>query len=237
MSALSDALPGSPTLRRALYAVGLVVLFGYLFDFSWAQVAVITAIVLVSDSVEIGHDIPGVDERHVRLLLGLVVLGVGGFVTWRGTDVGVAVGAAVVGGWIALDAVYSLRAGIRTSGPDDEPTASEGMLSMQVGNLVAEELRDGPKTVPELADACDMTESRVRDALDLHERAGTAYRVSDRREATERANGTDGPVSDDEEREVWALDESKVGPWAFVRDNTRRTVARIARPFRLFVPS
>ena len=235
MSALSDSLPGSPSLRRALYAVGLVVLFRYLFEFSWAQVVVIAAIVLASESAEIGREIPGIDERHARLALGGILFAIGGVVAWRGTDSGVAIGAAAVGGWLALDALYAFRAGVRIgSVTDAEPSSSEVFMSMQVGNLVAEELQDGPQTVPELAAATDMTESRVRDALDYHERAGTAYRVRDGRE--ERANVA-GPASDDGECEVWALDESKIGPWAFVRDNTRRVVARIARPFRLFVPS
>ncbi|AQL43842.1 hypothetical protein BV210_14515 [Halorientalis sp. IM1011] len=223
MAALSESLPGSPSLRRALYAVGLVVLFRYFFEFSWAQVVVIAAIVLLSESAEIGREIPRIDERHARLALGGILLVVGGFVAWRGTDTGVAAGAALVGGWLVLDALYSLRAGIRLDdAAEEDPPTSEMMLSMQVGNIVAEELKDGPKTVPELAGATDMTESRVRDALDYHERAGTAYRVSD------HADG---------DREVWALDESAVGPWAFVRDNTWRIVARLARPFRLFVPS
>jgi hypothetical protein len=97
-----------------------------------------------------------------------------------------------------LASVYSLRS-------DDEEMAdadsSELFLSMQVGHLLAEELKQGPKTVQGLADACDMTESRVREALDYHEQATTAY--------------GDG--------EQWHPDESKIGTWAFIRDDTRRS--------------
>ncbi len=212
----SDALPGSESLRRSLYTVGLVVLFRFLFDFTWAQVLVLVGLLLVSESVEIGRELPGLDERHARLVLAVVVVAASGSVYWRGADPVMAVIAAAVGGWLALDAVYSLHAGIRANeGDGEDPTAKDLMLSMQVGHLVAEELKTGPKTVAELAEACDMTESRVRDALEFHERAGTVYRDGDR----------------------WVLDESRIGLWAFVRDNTRRLVARFVRPFRLFVPS
>lgn len=216
-AALSERLPGTRPLRRVLYALGLVALFGYLTDFSWPQVVVLAGIVLLGESVEISGAIPWGDDRHVRLALGLLLLASSSVVFWRGPDPDVVVAAfiAVIGGWVALDALYSLHAGRRpdTSDSDDIDTG-EAVLSMQVGHLVAEELKDGPKTVPELADACDMTESRVRDALEYHDRAGTAYQDGDR----------------------WVLDESNVGPWAFVRTNTRRVARRIARPFRLFVP-
>ena len=82
----------------------------------------------------------------------------------------------VGGGWLLLDALYSLRKGVRSS--DDERAdadSSEVFLSMQVGHLVAEELKDGPKAVAELADACNMTESRVQEALNYREQANTTY--------------------------------------------------------------
>lgn len=188
-----DSLPGTSPVGRAAYAVGLVALFGVVFDFTWSQAIVVAGIVLAGESVELARPLPGLDERHFRLAVAL-----GG------------------GGWLVLDALYSLREGIRSN--DDgmvDADSSKVFLSMHVGHLVAEELKDGPKTVPELADACDMTESRVREALEYHERADTAYRNGDQ----------------------WHLDESKLGLWAFVRDNTRRALARFLRPFRLFVPS
>jgi hypothetical protein len=215
-STRSEALPGPPAVRRVLYTVGVVVLFRFLFDFTWMQVVVITVILLVSESVELSDPVPGVDERHFRLLLGLIGVAAAGVAYWGQSDAGVAVAGFAVGGWLALDALYSLRTGLR-AGEDDLEDAGFGdvMLLMQVGNLVAEELKTGPKTVPELAEACDMTESRVRDALELHERSGTVSREGD----------------------LWTLDESKIGAWPFVRDNARRLLTRLLRPFRLFVPS
>ena len=91
--------------------------------------------------------------------------------------------------------------------------SSELFLSMQVSHLVAEALNDGP-TVPELADACDMTESRVRETLDYYEQADAAY--------------TDGGQ--------WHL-ESKIRMRAFIKDNTRSALAWCLYPFWPSIPS
>ena len=213
---LTDSLLGTSPVRRAAYAVGLIALFSIAFDFTWPQAIVLTAVVFVGDSAELARPLPGLDERHFRLALGLIVVAAGGVAYWAQGDATVAAVGVGGGGWLLLDALYTLREGIR-SGDDGgaDADSNEVFLSMQVGHLVAEELKDGPKTVSELADACDMTESRVREALDYHEQADTAYR--------------DGGQ--------WHLDESKIGAWAFVRDNTRRALVRFLRPFRLFVPS
>jgi hypothetical protein len=212
----TDSLLGTSLVRRAAYAVGLIALFGIAFGFTWSQTIIVAAIVLVGESAELASPLPGLDERHFRLALGLVVAAAGGVAYWAQGDTTVAAVGVGGGGWLMLDAIYSLQEGIRSS--DDgraDADSSELFLSMQVGHLVAEELKDGPKTVSELADACDMTESRVQEALNYHEQANTAYR--------------DGGQ--------WHLDESKIGTWAFIRDNTRRALARFFRPFRLFVPS
>lgn len=214
-ASLRDTLPGTPSLRRVAYGVGLVVLFRYLFDFSWVQVVVVAVVVLVAESATLARPLSGVDGRHVQLGLGALAVAAGAVGYWTRTSAGVVAVGLGGGGWLLFDALYSLRAGIEpTDNEDDDLSASDAMLLMQVGSLVTEELKQGPKTVPELAEACDMTESRVRDALELHERAGTAHR----------------------EGEVWVLDESNLGAWAFVRDNGRRAIARFLRPFRLFLP-
>ncbi|AZQ16176.1 hypothetical protein [Halorubrum sp. PV6] len=209
-------LLGTSLVRRAAYAVGLIALFGIAFGFTWSQTIIVAAIVLVGESAELASPLPGLDERHFRLALGLIIVAAGGVAYWAQGDTTVAAVGVGGGGWLMLDALYSLREGIR-SGDDEmaDADSSEVFLSMQVGHLVAEELKDGPKTVPELADACDMTESRVHEALNYHEQADTAYK--------------DGGQ--------WHLDESKIGTWAFIRDNTRRALARFFRPFGLFVPS
>ena len=213
---LTDSLLGTSPVRRAAYAVGLIALFGIVFGFTWSQAIIVAVVVLVGESAELARPLPGLDERHFQLALGLIAIAAGVVAHWARGDATVAAVGVGGGGWLMLDALYSLREGI-LSGDDGmaEADSSEVFLSMQVGHLVAEELKDGPKTVPELADACDMTESRVREALDYHERADTAYK--------------DGGQ--------WHLDESKIGMRAFIKDNTRSALARLFRPFRLFVPS
>ncbi len=213
---LTDSLLGTSSVRHAAYAVGLIALFSIVFGFTWSQAIVVTVVVLVGESAELARLLPRLDERHFRLVLGLVAVAAGGVAYWAQGDATVAAVGVGGGSWLVLDVFHSLREGLR-SGDDEmaDVDSSEVFLSMQVGHLVAEELKHGPKTVPELADACDMTESRVREALDYHEQADTAYR----------------------EGGQWHLDESKIGTWAFVRDNTRRALARFFHPFRLFVPS
>ena len=216
MKSLTDSLPGTSPVRRAAYTVGLIALFGVMFDFTWSQAIIVTVIMFVGESVELARPLPGLDKRHFRLALGLVAVAAGSVAYWVQGDTTVAAVGFGGGGWLVLDAFYSLREGIRSN--EDgmvDVDSSEVFLSMQVGHLVAEELKDGPKTVSELADGCDMTESRVREALDYHKQADTAYRDGDQ----------------------WHLNESNVGAWAFVRDNTRLALVRFLRPFRLFVPS
>lgn len=211
-----DPLPGRRPVRRALAAVGLLVAFRFLFEWTWPQTAVLVGVVLVAESGELTRTVPRVDARHARVVLGLLVVVIGIGALYRGSDTQVAAVAGALGGWLLLDGLYGLRAGIRPAAPDEEELSSgETLLVMQVGRLVAEELKSGPRTVPELADACDMTESRVEDALRLHERAGTVSRHGD----------------------TYHLVEENVGPWPFVRNGVRSLVGRLARPFRLFVPS
>jgi len=56
-------------------------------------------------------------------------------------------------------------------------SASEVMLVMNHAHLVVEELKQGPKTVTELADACNLTESRIREVLDFGTDDGMIYPV------------------------------------------------------------
>jgi len=96
-------------------------------------------------------------------------------------------------------------------------SASEMMLVMNHAHLVVVELKQEPKTVAELADACDLTESRVCEALKIGTDDGMIYRI-------------DTGTSEDGKR--YALDESKVGGLAFVRSNGKRILRRLARPFQ-----
>jgi len=104
-----------------------------------------------------------------------------------------------------------------SSDEPDDMSASEVMLVMNHAHLVVEELKQGPKTVTELADACNLTESRIREVLDFGTDDGMIYPV-------------DTDTSDTTKR--YALDESKVGGLAFVRSNGKRILRRLARPFQ-----
>jgi len=213
-SALPTSLRKGSIPRYLLLAVGMIALFRFGFDQTWLQALFVTTVVLLAEATDLSRAFGDIDPRHARAALGGVLLAIGALAVARDNQVLAAVGGAV-GGWIVLDAVHSLRSGIRPTGTDDDLDGRDVMLSVQLSSLLADELKGGPKSVDDLAAACDMTESRVRDTLDLLAQSGTVHREGD----------------------VWVLDESKVGPWAFVRDNTRRVVARFVRPFRLFLPA
>jgi hypothetical protein len=193
----------------------MVLLFRYGFDQTWSQVAVVTVVVLFAEVADLSRALGGVDPRYVRGLLGVLLVGAGLAAVVRGPDLAVAAVGVGIGWWVVLDAAYARYAGDRPAETDDDLDASEAMLRMHVARLIVDELDSGPQTVPELAAACDMTESRVRDTLEMLASTDTVHR----------------------EGEAWVLDESRVGLWPFLRDNTRRVAARLARPFRLFVPA
>lgn len=122
---------------------------------------------------------------------------------------------ALIGVWFILDSRQDFIEGRRRDELNDDLSTSEMMLVMNHAHLVVEELKSGPKTVPELAEACDLTESRVREALNITTDDDTVYRV-------------DSEAPDDAGR--YALDESKVGSVAFVRSNVKRVARRLVRP-------
>lgn len=188
-------------------------------------VGVVLALVF-AETVQVLQETPTVDDRWVQV-------GIGAFVTvaslaWLAYELTAGAGTggpawfpgltALVGVWFLLDARTAFAEGrARSSPPDDEMDAGDVMLVMSHAHLVTEELQSGPKTVAELAEACDLTESRVRESLDVATEEGIVYR-------------TNADAPGDAER--YALDESKVGGLAFVRSNGRRVLRRLARPFR-----
>lgn len=183
--------------------------------------------VVGSEAVAIVREAPGVDDRWVGVLVGTVVTLVS--LAWFGYELTAASGAggpawfpaltALVGVWFLLDARRDfVEGGPRDGEAETDLAASDAMLVMQHAHLVAEELKSGPKTVPELAAACDLTESRVREAL--------AVAPDD---AVSRLDESNGEAEYDGR---YALDESALGPLAFVRLNGARALRRLARPFR-----
>ena len=91
------------------------------------------------------------------------------------------------------------------------------MLLTQHAHLVGNALREEPKTVSELAAACDLTESRVREAISIAGDGGTIY-----------------PVDPGAVDPRYALDEGNMGASGVGRlaaGGARRLFRRLLRPF------
>lgn len=199
--------------RRTLVLVAALGVFAFVFDVSREMLVGLVVAVAFSQAFYLLLETPSVDTRYVKSGMGGVIL-VGSAVMGYDTATG-GEGAAwfpilttFVSVWILLDAVYDFRHGTHTRPEldDEEFSPSEMMLLTSQGNLLVEELKDGPRTASELAAACDLTESRTRDSLDLMERSDIVYQRSHQ----------------------YVLDNSEVGPIALARNVFRRT----ARPFR-----
>lgn len=196
------------------------------------DVGVLLAVVAVAETVTLLRETPAVDGRWVYAAVG-AALTLGGlawfasgvtFLLESGDPWWLPVVAVGTGLWVLLDARRDFAAGRHDGGPHrlDDMDTGEAMLVMNHASLVGRELREGPMTVPELAETCDLTESRVREALAVATRDDTVYRVDGEGRVDEAGRYTGR----------YALDDSKVGGWAFVRENGRRVLGRLARPFR-----
>ena len=190
------------SLRSAiLWALTLAVV--YAVTDSYEVIVWVVIAFLFSEGMDLLRDLPGVDERWVKAGFA-ALLGVAS-TAWLWLEVmestavadlfvpALAIAASV---WLILDAradfVQDRRLG--TSEEFDDLSSSEAMLVMQHAHLVAEELEAGPKTVAELAEACDLTVSRVEDVIDIAGQDTTIYAVD--------------PDADDPR---YALDEEKMG--------------------------
>ena len=166
-------------------------------------VTLLSSAYLYAEAIALLRTVPGVDERWVGAGTGAVA-GVAS-VVWLWTalsrsatveSVWLPAAAVLASGWLLLDTWADFLEG-RTLDTDDgfeELDGAETMLVMQHGSLVANELRAGPKTVPELAKACDLTESRVRQVVELFGRDDTLY-----------------PVDPAADTPRYAVDEQKLG--------------------------
>lgn len=212
------------TLRRILSTTIFVLILYGITGSEGVLVGLVLAVV-VGGGIDTLRKTPSIDSRWIGLGGGVIFtlssLAWLGYEYTTTPETGGAIWLpllAVIGGvWMILDSRRNFVEGRQyDSGPHDDMGMSKIMLVMNHANLIAEELKTGPKTVEELAEACDLTESRVREALDFITDDGTVYRVDDE-------------MTDDSER--YALNESMVGSVAFIRTGGKRVVQRLTRPF------
>lgn len=156
------------TLRTFVGAVGVfaaLVMFTEHTVRSLAPVLILSTGMLTYSAMDEAYDLPGGTNW---LVYGLGLVAVGVFLTLSHTTwIG---GVAVLAGlWFVLDGAATIRYGsVRTPHAFASGAESEAMLRMQILNTVHRTLRESDKsyTASELAGACDLTESRVRSALE-----------------------------------------------------------------------
>lgn len=204
------------TLKHFL---GIAVMFGF-FAFvlnASRELLIGLAIALVlSELVTVFQDTPAVDQRYVKAFIGLFVIGgsllMGYGIAASGSGPTWFPVLTLIGGvWLLADVYADFRHGRGAdAGQSNDLSATDMMLLSNHGHLISNALEEGSCTVEQLATDCDLTESRVREALDQMERSDIV--------------GHDG--------DQYVLREENVGPWAFVRNIVTGTARRIVRPFR-----
>lgn len=197
-------------VARREYSVFDVLLTGVLLAALYAaieSVAVVAGVgvgLVVLALVNVATKLPTLSDRSVRISAGLAMaLASGGWLIYEFvTSVGAesAIPAVLFVGSIWL-VVQAFRGPVTRERPvADDVSSAEAMVRLQHARLVAKELRRGPKTVTELADDCDLTESRVRQALKMLEDDDAVY-VTDH----------------DEDESRYAVRESELGTMGFFR--------------------
>lgn len=221
LSALQRTAREQFTLRHLL---GVAVLFGVLaFGLQPSRELLVgfAVALVVSEVVLLLRDTPEIDQRYLQAAIGLAAVAgslVMGYsaLTGGSTALWLPTGLVVFGAWLAVDAAADLYRGhTPDTGREEQPSSADVMLLMSHAHLVSGELEDGPRTVPELADACDLTESRVEETLEQLVDSGVVSGES-------RPGG----------RDRYVLHEERTGVVAFLRKLLLDAVARATRPFR-----
>ena len=226
------ALRQQVSLVKGLLWLGMLGVV-YVFTDDIGFVLAFTVAYLTVETIDVLRTVPGVDERWAKAAFGVCLLVGSGVWAWGELQqagqsrLWLPAVATVAGSWTLLDARADFVQNRRIdagSDPDsqdalDEMDAGEAMLLMQHTRLVAEQLTEEPKTVGELATNCDLTESRVQEAIDLASRDGTVYRTDD-----DTADG----------RPRYSIDERRLGLSGFGRQaagGLTGLLRRFVRPF------
>jgi hypothetical protein len=184
-----------------------------------------TTAFVISEGRAVVQAAPGVDVRAFDTAVGVCVTGFSAVWLWVEATPTVTgrILLPVLGLAGGLWLLFDVRADRTQEHPERGPSASvdldtnELMLVFQHVRLIARELEDEPQTVAELATACDLTTSRVREAIEYGTQSGTFY-----------------PVDPDAETPRYAVDERRTGVVGFGRQavETLSWVGRrFARPF------
>ncbi|WP_253736421.1 hypothetical protein [Halohasta salina] len=191
-----------------------------------ALLAGLLTAVVVTEAVDVLDTHPDVDERWVKVGLSGVLLMAssvwlyGEFETPPADRTLWLPAVAIVGSlWVVLDARADFVEGRQFADPEavDDLDSGEAMVVLQHIQLVARSLAEEPKTVEELAVDCDLTVSRVHEAIELGSRDDTIYPID--------------PAADEPR---YALDDRKVGTSGVGRlaaGGLSRLFGRLLRPF------
>ena len=143
---------------------------------------------LVVESRQFLIDTPGVDDRWVTVGLAVVLLAVS--LAWLAAELRQPPllrtlwppALAVLGSfWLLLDARvdFAYDTSSTDTDPVDDLDPGAFLLRMLRLNRIADTLESGPKTIPEIAADCDLTERQVRAAIELSGDDGPIVRVDD----------------------------------------------------------
>jgi len=216
LSALRTTAREQLTPSHLLAVAAVLGLLWFVVDVSRELLVGFAVALLVGEVVTVLQNTPGIDRRLVNAGIGLAVVSGSsamGYSVLAGGDGALWLPAILLlfGIWLLLDTVADLSHGReRNTEQREDLSSADVMLLMSHSHLLTSELQEGPRTRTELATECDLTESRVDQALESLVDSGVVAAENDR----------------------YVLREEQTGLRAFARTVVRGVCARITRPFR-----
>ena len=228
------------SLRAVLWyllaAAGVIIVTGNV-----ALVAGLATAFLVVETRQVLTDAPGVDDDRVTVGFSIILIVLS--LVWLVAELRQpaalqtlwATVVAVFGSlWLLLDARVDLLSEQPRDSPDlaDNPDPGAFLLGMLRLNRIADTLESGPKTIPEIAAATDLTEPQIRATIELASEDGPIVRVDDSSvgSATDDKRETAG-----DELPRYTLDTRHLGVGAAGRMGVSGLAGlfhRLARPLR-----